>query len=362
MNRAAIGCCGLLILLSGESASSGGALERGYFRVKLTSGAVKKTASRPAPPPETRFATVSATIRNGSLVILDRPDGVREARIRFELPIGKPSEFMPWSIVRGRYVVFCWRELVDAAPSTYRDVVMSLDLETKRVLWRHEIVQPKGPSWQAGMAVFPFYEHGVVFAEPQVLKIVDGVTGTTIREIPRSGHGFDVMRVDETSLLVNAGKEIELLDVPAAKTIWKLELPQGGAFTAAVARVDQNGSCPQAGATDSGLGRAADWLVTSGGQVSRVDPKNGSVRWTAPTASLSNPCLAAGRSYEAWLGAGRDRDHLAISLVVRNLDDGKVLRRYPVESRQGFHDQIVATVYRADAVSADVATEWLVLE
>jgi hypothetical protein len=53
---------------------------------------------------------------------------------------------------------------------------------------------------------------------------------------------------------------------------------------------------------------------------------------------------------------------MAISLVVRNLDDGKVLRRYPVESRQGFHDQIVATVYRADAVSADVATEWLVLE
>jgi hypothetical protein len=296
MNRAAIWCCGLLILLSGESASSAGALERSYLRVKLTSGAVKKTASRPAPPPETRFATMSATTRNGSLVILDRPDGVREARIRFELPIGKPNEFMPWSIVRGRYVVFCWRKLVDAAPSTYRDVVMSLDLETKRVLWRHEIVQPQGPSWQAGMAVFPFSEHGVVFAEPQVLKIVDGGTGTTIREIPRSGHGFDVMRVDETSLLINAGKEIELLDVPAAKTIWKLDLPQGGAFTAAVARVDQNGSCPQAGATNSGLGRAADWLVTSGGQVSRVDPQNGRARWTAPTGSWSNPCLAAGRS------------------------------------------------------------------
>ena len=318
-----------------------------YFSIDLATGRVRSQArprSAPAAPPE--GATSGASYgQDGSVRLVERgPDG--RPRVDLQLAVGDvETEWMPWSVVLDDWLVFAWCDVGTPAMSLPepQHVWHGVDLKTGEVRWRRTMPAHMPPgAWRLG-------EHLIIIDTSAAVEIVDGRTGTTIRRLAKESHSFSVRAVSGGRALVEAGAHLHLLNAEGA-TEWQL-VKQGELRHVLLV-----------GATRA---RALDvmrpWVLKTTSHTYRIDPGTGAIAWAAESPSDGQPKIRAGRVYEAWR-VSAPGGKLEVSLVERNLQNGKVLRRWPVQRWPAFTDQARADVIAASAGRVQVRTEFIVLD
>ncbi len=318
-----------------------------YFSIDLATGRVRsqeRPTSAPAAPPEV-VASGASYSQDGSVRLLERgPDG--RPRVDLRLAIGDiETEWMPWSVVLDDWLVFAWYDI--GTPAAHlpepQHVWHGVDLKTSEVRWRRTmpVHMPPG-AWRLG-------DHLVIIDTAAAVEIVDGRTGTTVRRLAKDGESFSVRAVSGGRALVEAGAHLHLLNAAGA-TEWQVtkagDLRHVLLVKAARATV---------------LDVTRPWLLKTTSHTYRLDPGTGTIAWAAESPSDGQPKILSGRMYEAWRVTAPD-DKLEVSLVERNVQNGKVLRRWPVQQWTAFTDQARADVVAASAGRVQVRTEFIVLD
>jgi hypothetical protein len=311
-----------------------------HFRVELATGQVRRLERESATPLALHAPVASqnaATYDNTGKVRLveRRPDGTLHTRL--ELTVGDDeTEWMPWSVVQGGWLVFAWCDIGTPGARAAEPVHVwyGVELATRKVRWQRTspVHMPPGAA-RLG-------DTFVVVDTPTQIEIIDVRTGASVRSIPKSDESASLHGVPGDRLLVEAGAELHMLNRSGA-TEW---------------RIKKSGSVRHALGLDT-----RPWLIKTTSHTYSIEPGTGTLTWSAESPSEGKPVMLRGRIYEAWHVTTPVGEHV-ISLVERDAKGGKLLRRWPVQKRSESFDIIRAEVVAASADTVDVMTGFIVLD
>jgi len=315
------------------------------FRLELGTGKVQALSQVVAPAPVAPWPAPvgdprrSITSDERALVVSEPDPGDpsgRKVSWQFTVP-GSGAGWNPWRVLQGHTVVYAWREEIPDQRYQYRDIARALDMDSRKLLW--ERVDPAhDPPGAVGVGA----DHLVVDQDTAVL-LLETRTGRVVRRLAKTEPSFAVASPRPGRVWIEAGGVIECIDQATMTTVWRAS--KQGALVAL-----------------QPIRGGDDWLVKTDNHTYRVRAADGRQLWSARSTSASRPVLSGDRAYEGSLVVDGSRRGAQMSVTVRDLASGKVVRDYPLGRHDGFFDQASVVAVEARDGWVDVTAEFTVLD